>query len=67
MVWIVLDQLERGMTWKKIVGQWDDKVSQAAIAQAIAIAPLVVKHEPFTGFHADTRRKSPRRATAVAA
>ncbi len=67
MVWIVLEQLESGMTWQEIVGEWDDKVSEEAIAEAIAIADLVVKHEPFKGFHAGARRKRTRRATPIAA
>ena len=67
MVWIVLDQLERGMTWKEIVGEWDGKVFEEAIAETIAIAHLVEKHEPFRGFHVAARRKPARRATAVAA
>ena len=60
MVWIVLDQLERGMTWDEIVGEWRGKVSLTAISEAIAIADLVVKHEPFKGFHVGARRKSAR-------
>ncbi len=67
MVWIVLEQLEDGLTWDEIVREWDGKVSQEAIAEAIAIADLVVKHEPFKGFHVGARRKRARRATAVAA
>jgi hypothetical protein len=42
-------------------------VGEGAIAEAIAIADLVVKHEPFKGFNVGTRRKSTRRATALAA
>lgn len=67
MVWIVLDQLDRGMTWKEIVSEWDGKVSEEAIAETIAIADLVEKHEPFRGFNVATRRKHAGRATAVAA
>jgi uncharacterized protein (DUF433 family) len=67
MVWIVLEQLEDGLTWDEIVREWDGKVSQEAVAEAIAIADLVVKHEPFKGFHVGARRKPARRATAVAA
>jgi len=67
MVWIILEQLERGMTWDEIVREWPDKVSKTAIAEAIAISDLVVKHEPFTGFHVGARRKSSRRPTALAA
>jgi uncharacterized protein (DUF433 family) len=67
LVWVVLEQIEEGLTWKEIVRQWDGKVSEAAIAEAIAIAPLVVKHEPFTGFHAVAGRKSARRPTALVA
>jgi uncharacterized protein (DUF433 family) len=61
MVWIVLDQLDRGMTWDEIVGEWRGKVSKAAIAEAIAIAPLVEKNKPFNGFHVGARRKLARR------
>src|SRR5438552_10355731 len=43
MVWIVLDQLGDGLTWDQIVHEWDGKVPQDAIAEAIAIADLVVK------------------------
>ena len=67
MVWIVLEQLEEGLSWEKIEGEWDGKVSADAIAEAIAIADLVVKHEPFRGFHVGARRKSTRRPAAVAA
>ena len=67
MVWIVLDQLERGLTWEEIVREWDGKVSKTAIAEAIAIADLVVKHEPFRGFNVGARRKPSRRTTAIAA
>jgi uncharacterized protein (DUF433 family) len=67
MVWIVLEQLERGLTWAKVSREWDGRVGEEAIAEAIAIAPLVEKHEPFKGFHVGARRKSTRRATAIAA
>ncbi|HOY60347.1 MAG TPA: DUF433 domain-containing protein [Verrucomicrobiota bacterium] len=67
MVWIVLEQLERGMTWAEIVGEWDGKVSEAAIAEAISIAPLVEKHEPFRGFHAAARREPTSAPEAVVA
>ena len=67
MVWIVLEQLEDGMTWQEIVGEWDGKVSEEAIGEAIGIAPLVVKHEPFKGFNVGARRKLPRWPTALAA
>jgi uncharacterized protein (DUF433 family) len=67
MVWIVLEQLEDGMTWDEVAGEWTGKVSKQAIAEAIAISDLVVKHEPFKGFNVGARRKSPRRPAAVAA
>jgi len=63
MVWIILEQLEDGMTWQEIVGEWDGKVSE----EAIGIASLVVKHEPFNGFHVGARRKLSRRPAALAA
>jgi len=67
MVWIVLEQLDEGLTWDQIVLEWDGKLSKDAIAEAIAIANLVVKHEPFRGFHVSPRRKSARRSTPIAA
>ena len=33
---IGLDQLDRGMTWDAIVGEWRGKVCKEAIAEAIA-------------------------------
>jgi uncharacterized protein (DUF433 family) len=67
MVWIVLEQLDRGLTWDEIVSEWSGKVSKTAIFEAIAIADLVVKHEPFKGFHVGARRKSARIPTSKAA
>src|SRR5205823_6647278 len=49
MVWIILEQLDRGMTWDEIVREWPGKVPKAGISEAIAISDLVVKHEPFKG------------------
>jgi len=67
MVWIVLEQLDRGLTWVEISREWDGRVNEEAIAEAIAIADLVVKHEPFQGFHVGARRKPARRSTAAVA
>src|SRR5467141_3425172 len=67
MVWIVLEQLDRGLTWQEIMREWDGRVSEEAIGEAIAIAEMVVKHEPFRGFNVGARRKSTRRPTAIAA
>jgi uncharacterized protein (DUF433 family) len=67
MVWIVLEQLERGLTWAEIEREWDGRVTGEAIAEAIAISDLVVKHEPFRGFHVGARRKSARRPASLAA
>ncbi len=67
LVWVVLEQLERGLTWDEIVQVWKGRVSKTAIAEAVAVSPVVIKHEPFRGFHAHTRRKSARRSEAVAA
>ena len=55
IVWIVLEQLEDGLTWDEIAREWDDKVGDAAIAETIAIAHLVVNHAPFEGFHDGAR------------
>ena len=49
MVWIVLEQLDRGRTWDEIVREWPGEVSKAAISEAVASSDLVVKHEPFRG------------------
>jgi uncharacterized protein (DUF433 family) len=67
MVWIVLEQLNRGLTWDAILKEWPGKITKAAISEAIAISDLVVKHEPFRGFDVGARRKSTRRPTAMAA
>ena len=67
MVWIILEQLDRGMTWDQIVREWPGKVSKAAISEAIAISDLVVKHEPFKGFNVGARRKPARKPAAIAA
>ena len=67
MVWLVLEQIEEGMTWDEIVKQWSGKISKEAIAEAIAVADLVVKHEPFRGFNVGARRKSVRQPAAIAA
>ena len=67
MVWIVLEQLDDGLSWDEIVSEWSGKVSKEAIAEAIAIAGLVVKHEPFRGFNVGARRKPARQPAALAA
>ncbi|PWU16348.1 MAG: hypothetical protein C5B50_13800 [Verrucomicrobia bacterium] len=67
MVWLVLEQLDDGLTWDEIVREWSGRVSLDAISEAIAIAHLVVKHEPFTGFHVGARRKPARGPAELAA
>jgi hypothetical protein len=67
MVWIALEQLKDGMTWDEVVGEWRGRVSKRAVAEAIAVSDLVVKHEPFRGFNAGARRKPARRTAALAA
>ena len=67
LVWIVLEQIDDGLTWGEIVGEWGGKISPDAIAEAIAIADLLVKHEPFKGFHVGARRKPVRKPAAIAA
>ncbi len=51
MVWLVLEQLDRGLTWNEILREWQGKFPKTAIAEAIAIAHLVVKNQPFKGFN----------------
>ncbi|MBI2928050.1 MAG: DUF433 domain-containing protein [Verrucomicrobia bacterium] len=67
MVWIVLEQVERGLTWEEIGREWRGRVPSAAIAEAIALSHLVVKHQRFRGFHVAARRKPARQPAAVAA
>ena len=67
MVWIVLEQLEEGMTWAEVMGEWNGKVTEEASAESIALAELVVKHEPFRGFNVGARRKFARRPAAALA
>src|SRR5437870_12533782 len=67
MVWLVLEQLEEGLSWDEIAREWEGRVSGEAIGEAIAIAPLVIKHEPFKGLHVSTRRKAARQPATVAA
>jgi len=67
MVWIVLEQLEDGLTWGEVEREWDGRVTPEAISEAIAIADFVVKHEPFRGFHVGARRKHARGPAAVTA
>jgi uncharacterized protein (DUF433 family) len=57
LAWVVLEQIERGMTWDKIADEWDGKVSRPAIAETIALSHLIGKGEPFQGFHGGNRRK----------
>ena len=67
MVWIVLKQLERGLTWAETIREWDGKVADEAIAEAITISGWVEKHKPFKGFHVGARRKPARKPAALAA
>jgi hypothetical protein len=67
MAWVVLEQIERGMTWDEIAGEWDGKVSRPAIAETMALSHLIRKGEPFQGFHAGNRRKPSGQSTPVAA
>ena len=67
MVWIALEQIDCGPTWQEIVREWDGRVPEEAIGEAIAIADLVVKQEPFRGFHVGAGRKPAHRTTALAA
>jgi hypothetical protein len=67
MAWIVLEQIERGMTWDEIGGEWDGQVSHPAIAETMALSHLISKGEPFQGFHAGNRRKPSRQPAPVAA
>jgi uncharacterized protein (DUF433 family) len=37
MAWIVLEQLERGLSWDRIAKEWDGKVTHDAIAETVAL------------------------------
>ncbi len=51
--------MDSGLTWQEIVREWGDRVPEEAIGEAIAIADLVVKHEPFRGLpNAPSRHSS---------
>ncbi len=67
MVWIVLEQLEQGLSWEQIVREWSGRIAKSAIAEAVAIAHLVVKHRPFKGFNVGARRKPARQPAAIVA
>ena len=67
MVWIILEQLEDGMSWDEVIGEWEGKIGKPAIAEDISIASLVEKHKPFRGFHVAARRKHARTPEAIAA
>jgi hypothetical protein len=67
MAWIVLEQIERGMTWVEIAGEWHGQVTAAAISETMALSHLIEKGEPFQGFNARHRRKHSRQSTAIAA
>jgi len=41
MVWQVLNQVSRGMSWDEIVYQWRGTVSKEAIAEAIQLAQKI--------------------------
>jgi uncharacterized protein (DUF433 family) len=43
MAWIVLEQIERGMTWDEIAGEWAGQVSRPAIAETMALSHLIRK------------------------
>src|SRR5688572_10786355 len=64
MAWLVLQQVERGMSWDDIAEEWDGRVSFLAIAETIALSHLIEKDKPFQGFHARPRRKHSRQSTA---
>ena len=66
MAWIVLEQIERGMTWDDVAGEWDGQVSRPAIAETVALSHLIRKGEPFHGFDARHRRKHSRQPAPIA-
>ena len=67
MAWVILEQIERGMTWDDIADEWDGLVSRPAIAETMALSHLIRKGESFRGFHAGNRRKPARQSTPVVA
>jgi len=67
MAWLVLEQIERGMTWDEVTAEWAGQVSLPAIAETVALSHLIIKGEPFQGFHAGPRRKPSRKPAPIAA
>jgi uncharacterized protein (DUF433 family) len=56
MVWQVLKQVARGMSWDDIVAEWNESVSKESIAEALEIA-----HQTFRD-HATEYAHAPRSA-----
>ena len=49
MAWIVMEQIERGMTWDEIADEWDGKISGSAIAETIGLSHLIKNAQAAKG------------------
>src|SRR5258707_10193282 len=52
MVWQVLKQVARGMSWDDIVAEWNESVSKEAIAEALEIAHQTFRDQATEEVHA---------------
>lgn len=67
MVWIVLDQVARGMDWDEIVKEWRGRVPRAAVAEAVRLASEAFKGEGTRQFRVHSRRKLSREPSLAVA
>jgi uncharacterized protein (DUF433 family) len=57
LVWIVLDQVARGMNWDEIVKEWRGRVPREAVAEAVRLASQAFKGDGALRFRVNSRRK----------
>ena len=57
MVWIVLEQVARGMDWDEIVKEWRGRVPPQAVAEAVRLASEAFKGEGTHQLRVNSRRK----------
>jgi uncharacterized protein (DUF433 family) len=46
MVWQILEMVAEGTPWKEISKEWDGKVSEAAIGEAVMLARRALEEHP---------------------
>jgi uncharacterized protein (DUF433 family) len=67
MVWVVLEQVARGMDWDAIVKEWRGRVPREAIGEAVRLAGGLFRTEYSPTLHVDPRRKFSGRPSLAAA